>query len=119
MGRRDDEQRARRAVLEGQSAWRAERAAKDARCSRLGVEVAIALRERDAWVAQCERRAAAALVGLTDGEGLSVAEALRWCGGLLRGPEAARLRRLARLAEVEDCGVGGEAGSALTSSGDD
>lgn len=96
MGRRDDEQRARRAALKGQSSWRAERAAKDARCSRLGVEVAVALRERDAAVATAEARAAVALAGLTEAEGLSLTEALRWCGGLLSGAEAARLRRAAR-----------------------
>ncbi|QKE85107.1 hypothetical protein [Arthrobacter sp. NEB 688] len=108
-------------MLEGQSAWRAERAAKDARCSRLGVEVAVALRERDTWVAQCEQRAAAALAALTDGEGLSVAEALRWCGGLLSGPEVARLRRLSRLAAVEVVGEAdsGQASSSPTSSGSD
>ncbi|GIL37572.1 hypothetical protein PDTK01_36470 [Phycicoccus sp. DTK01] len=112
MGRRDDEQRARRAALEGQSSWRAERAAKDARCSRLGVEVAVALRERDVAVAAAEARAAAALAGLTESEGLSLTEALRWCGGLLGGAEAVRLRRAARLALVVE--VDGDPTSAET-----
>lgn len=105
MSRRDDWQRARRAALDGQSSWRAERAAKDERCSRLGVEVAMALRERDAWVAECEQRAGRALVALTGEEGLSSAEALRWCAGSVTGPEAARLRRLVH---PSTAGIGGE-----------
>ncbi|NHA68762.1 hypothetical protein [Phycicoccus flavus] len=102
MSRRDDWQRARRAALDGQSTWRAERAAKDERCSRLGVEVAMALRERDAWVAECEQRAGRALVALTGEEGLSSAETLRWCAGSVTGPEAARLRRLAQATDPAD-----------------
>ncbi|MGG5258678.1 hypothetical protein [Phycicoccus avicenniae] len=80
------------------------------------MEVAVALRERDGWVAACEERAAVAFSALTDGEGLSVAEALRWCGGLLSGQEAARLRRLMRGSTV-DGGGGGAAGASPPSSG--
>ena len=62
MSRREDWSRARRTTLAGQSQWRAERKAKDDRCSALGVDVVLALRERDGWVAECEQRAGEALV---------------------------------------------------------
>ena len=102
MSRREDWSRARRTTLDGQSPWRAERKEKDDRCSALGVEVAVALRERDAWVAECEQRAGQALVKLVDAEGLTTTEAVRWCGGQVSVPEAARLRRLVRSAGVDD-----------------
>ena len=78
MSRRQDWNRARRTALDGQSTWRAERKAKDDRCSALGVQVALALQERAAWVAQCEQRAGQALTELVEAEGLSVGEAVRW-----------------------------------------
>ena len=96
VSRRQDWNRARRTALDGQSTWRAERKAKDDRCSALGVQVALALRERDAWVAQCEHRAGQALAELVEIEGLTAGEAVRWCAGMVTVAEAARLRRLAR-----------------------
>ncbi len=102
MSRREDWSRARRTTLAGQSQWRAERKAKDDRCSALGVEVVVALQERDAWVAECEQRAGEALVKLVDSEGLTTTEAVRWCGGQVSLPEAARLRRLVRSAGVDE-----------------
>ena len=51
MGRREDSIAARRAALESQGRWRAQRKEKDDRCSDLGVAVVLALRERDSWVA--------------------------------------------------------------------
>jgi hypothetical protein len=101
MSRREDWSRARRTTLQGQSKWRAERKAKDDRCSALGVQVVMALRERDAWVAECEQRAGEALVQLVDGEGLTTGEAVRWCAAEVSVPEAARLRRLVRSAGAE------------------
>ena len=102
MSRREDWRRARRTTLEGQSKWRAERKAKDDRCSALGVQVVLALRERDAAVAECEQRAGHALVKLVHSEGLTTTEAVRWCAGQISVPEAARLRRLVRSAGVDD-----------------
>ncbi len=102
MSRREDWSRARRTTLAGQSQWRAERKAKDDRCSALGVEIVVALRERDAWVAECEQRAGEALLKLVDSEGLTTTEAVRWCGGQVSLPEAARLRRLVRSAGVDE-----------------
>ncbi len=101
MSRREDWSRARRSTLERQSTWRAERKAKDDRCSALGVQVVIALQERDAWVAECEQRAGEALVQLVEAEGLTTTEAVRWCAGQLSVPEAARLRRLTRSAGAD------------------
>ena len=95
MGRRQDWQRARREALDGQSRWRAERAAKDDRCADLGVAVVVALRERDAAVTECEARAGEALRALVEDEGLSASEAVRWCAGAVTVAEAGRLRRLA------------------------
>ena len=102
MGRREDWSRARRTTLEGQSKWRAERKAKDDRCSALGVQVVVALGERDGWVAECEQRAGKALLKLVDGEGLTTTEAVRWCAGQVSVAEAARLRRLVRSTGVDD-----------------
>ena len=112
MSRRQDWNRARRTALDGQSTWRAERKAKDDRCSALGVQVALALQERDAWVAQYEQRAGHALTELVETEGLSAGEAVRWCAGTVTVADAARLRRLAKGAGNEqpdadaDAGVG-------------
>ena len=102
MSRREDWSRARRTTLEGQSKWRAERKAKDDRCSALGVQIVMALRERDAWVAECEQRAGEALVQLVESEGLTTTEAVRWCVGEVSVPEAARLRRLVKSAGADD-----------------
>lgn len=98
MSRREDWSRARRTTLAGQSTLRAERKAKDDRCSALGVQVVIALQERDALVAQCEQRAGEALAQLVDAEGLTTTDAVRWCAGQVSVAEAARLRRLAKSA---------------------
>ena len=97
MGERQQSvrQRARRSALDSQSAMRARRAERERRCSALAVAVATALAERDAVVAGLERRAGEAIVQLTDVEGLSLREAVRWCGDALSFRDAARLRRLA------------------------
>lgn len=95
MGRREDAVAARRGALESQGKWRAQRKAKDDRCSELGIAVVMALRERDSWVQDCERRAGEALVQLVEEEGLSVREAVGWCVGAVTASEVARLRRLA------------------------
>ena len=46
----------------------------------LAVAVLTALGERDALVRDAERRAGQALRTMTDDEGLSVREAVEWCG---------------------------------------
>jgi hypothetical protein len=84
-------QRARRVALDAQARMRARRVEQERRRDALGVAVVSALAERDAVVSACEARAGAALVTLTDEEGLSLAQAVEWCGGadLLTVREAA------------------------------
>ena len=69
----------------------------------LAVAVLTALGERDALVRDAERRAGQALRRMTDEEGLSVREAIDWCGSSgLTVREVTRLRRLAHdLPEVD------------------
>lgn len=88
-------QRARRAALDAQARMRARRVEQERRRDALGVVVVSALAERDAVVSACEARAGEALVKMTEQEGLSLADAVEWCGGadLLTVREAARLRQ--------------------------
>jgi hypothetical protein len=60
----------------------------------LAVAVLTALGERDALVRDAERRPGQALWTMTDNEGLSVREALDWCGSGVTVREATRLLRL-------------------------
>ena len=89
-------QQARRAALDVQSRMRQQRAEQERRRGGLAVTVETALAERDALVLACEVRAATALRSLTEDEGLSLREAVQWCGGVeqLTVREAARLRRV-------------------------
>jgi len=59
-----------------------ERAEAEKRRSELGVEVVVALGERDAARGRHERSAGAALVALTRDEGLTITEACEWAGDL-------------------------------------
>lgn len=94
-------QAARRAALEAQSTRRRERVERDRRLEAMAVRVLVAVGERDAAVADADRRAGAALRRMTDQEGLSVREAVQWCGARISTREAARLRRLAETTHVE------------------
>jgi len=89
-------QQARRAALDVQSRMRQQRAEQERRRGSLAVTVVTALAERDALVLACEARAAVALRSMTEDEGLSLREAVQWCGGAeqLTVREAARLRRV-------------------------
>jgi hypothetical protein len=60
----------------------------------LAVAVLTALAERDALVRDTERRAEQALRTMTDDEGLSLRQAVNWCGSGLTVREIARLLRL-------------------------
>ena len=88
-------QQARRAALDAQTRMRQARAEQERRRSALAVTVVTALAERDALVQACEARAGEALRILTGQEGLSLREAVAWCGGAeqLTVREATRLRR--------------------------
>lgn len=92
-------QRARRSVLDAQTKLRQRRTEQDQRRTLLAVTVVTALAERDALVRACEARAGAALRTLTGTEGLSLREALEWCGGdkQLSVREASRLRTVTAL----------------------
>ena len=101
-------QQARRVALDAQTKMRQARAERERRRSTLAVTVVTALAERDALVTACEARAGEALRTLTRTEGLTLREAVEWCGGedQLSVREATRLRR------VEGTGAGRPAGSA-------
>jgi hypothetical protein len=94
MGQQSIRQEARRAALDAQSKRRRERAAREKRLEDLAVRVLVALRERDAAVADADRRAGKALREMTEDEGLSAREAVEWCGDEITMREATRLRRL-------------------------
>lgn len=84
---------ARRRALEAQAKRRQERAEVEQRCSALGIDVVVALSERDAAVERHERAAGVALTELVESEGLTLAEACAWAGEVTVA-EGKRLRRL-------------------------
>jgi hypothetical protein len=94
MGQQSIRQEARRAAQDAQSKRRRERAEREKRLEDLVVRVLVAVGERDAAVADAERRAGEALREMADDEGLSVREAVEWCGEAITTREAKRLRRL-------------------------
>ena len=94
MGQQSIRQEARRAALDAQSKRRRERAECEKRLEDLAVQVLVAMRERDAAVADADRRAGKALREMTEDEGLSAREAVEWCGDEITMREATRLRRL-------------------------
>src|SRR5680860_776469 len=94
MGKQTIKQQARRAALDVQARLRAERAAREKRLGDLVVQVLTAVGERAAAVASAERRAGAALAEMTEVEGLTMREAVDWCGEQINVREATRLRRL-------------------------
>ena len=86
-------QTARMSALETQAKRRRERAEAERRWSALGVDVAVALTERDAAVDRLERAAGAALVKLTGDECLTLPSACERADNLPTA-EAKRLLRL-------------------------
>lgn len=82
---------ARRAALEAQAKMREQRVEREKRLSARGVDVMVALGERDEAVRRCEQRAGEALRKMTTVDGLSLDEAIVWCGQRLSRREAARL----------------------------
>ena len=64
----------------------------------------VTIGERDAAVAETEKRAGQALRELTEREGLSLGEAVQWCGETVTVREATRLRRLASKSPADDGG---------------
>ena len=80
MSQQSARQAARRSALDAQAVLRKERADRERRLEALAVAVLTALGERDALVRDAERRAGQALRTMTDDEGLSLREAVDWCG---------------------------------------
>ena len=80
MSQQSVRQAARRWALDAQAVLRKKRADRERRLEGLAVAVLTALAERDAVVGDAERRAGQALVTMTDEEGLSLREAVEWCG---------------------------------------
>ena len=96
MSQQSVRQAARRSALDAQAVLRKERADRERRLEALAVAVLTALGERDALVRDAEQRAGQALRTMTDNEGLSVREALDWCGSDVTVREITRLLRLDR-----------------------
>ena len=94
MSQQSVRQAARRSALDARAVLRKQRADRERRLEGLAVAVLTALGERDALIRDAERRAGQALRTMTDGEGLSVREAVDWCGGGLTVREITRLLRL-------------------------
>jgi hypothetical protein len=93
MSQQSVRQAARRAALDAQAVLREERADRERRLEGLAVAVLTALGERDALVRDAERRAGQALRTMTEEEGLSLREAVDWCGSGVSVREVTRLLR--------------------------
>jgi hypothetical protein len=93
MSQQSVRQAARRAALDAQAVLRKERADRERRLEGLAVAVLTALGERDALVRDAERRAGQALRTMTEEEGLSLREAVDWCGSGVSVREVTRLLR--------------------------
>jgi hypothetical protein len=94
MGQQSVRQAARRSALDAQAVLRKERVDRVRRLEGLAVAVLTALGERDALVRDAERRAGQMLRTMTDDEGLSLREAVDWCGGSVTVREITRLLQL-------------------------
>ena len=94
MSQQSVRQAARRSALDTQAVLRKERADREHRLEALAVVVLAALAERDAHVRDTENRAGQALWTMTEDEGLSVREAVNWCGSRITVREISRLVRL-------------------------
>jgi hypothetical protein len=80
--------------VNAQAVLRKQRSDRERRLEAFAVEVFTALGERDGAVRDAELRAGGALPMIIDYEGLSVREAVEWCGSGLTMREVTRLRCL-------------------------
>ena len=94
MSQQTIKQRARRQAHDAAARQRRERVEREGRIQDLVVQVLTAVGEREAAVAETERRAGAALRQMTEVEGLTLREAVDWCGEEISVREATRLRQL-------------------------
>ena len=115
MSQQSVRQAARRSALDAQAARRRERADRERRLEALAVAVLTALGERDRAVKDAEMRAGEALRAMSVDEGLSVREAVEWCGTGITVREVSRLRRLRAVERAlrPREGLGRVAGSSL------
>jgi hypothetical protein len=117
MSQQTIRQQARRTAREMADRRRREREERERRVIDLAERVMVAIGERDVAVAETEKRAGDALRELTEREGLSLGEAVEWCGGTVSAREATRLRRLASTPEADDSNEPGGDGAALANAG--
>lgn len=120
MSQQTIKQQARRTAREMAEKRRKEREERERRVIDLAEQVMVAIGQRDAAVAETEKRAGEALRELTEREGLSLSEAVEWCGETVTVREATRLRRLANADGEPSGGVrddSGDDGAALASAG--
>lgn len=90
MDQRTQKQVARRRAREVRSEWEQRRQDREKRIEDDAVVVMVALDT----IAQNERQAGAALSRMVENEGLTLREAVGWCGSTLTVRAAARLRGL-------------------------
>ena len=95
MTRQNLRQIARRDARTIAATRRAELLERSRRVEGLAVEVMSAIRERDLLVSTAERKAGQALREMTATEGLTLREAVEWCGDSVNLREATRLWKLA------------------------
>ncbi|WP_300402173.1 hypothetical protein [uncultured Nocardioides sp.] len=117
MSQQTIKQQARRTAREMAEKRRREREERERRVIDLAERVMVAVGERDAAVAETEKRAGEALRELTEREGLSLSEAVEWCGETVSVREATRLRRLASEPEADESSEQGSEGAALAAAG--
>lgn len=113
MSQQTIKQQARRTAREVAERRRLARVEKERRMTDLAEQVMVAVGERDQAVAKAEARAGQALREWTEVEGLTLAEMVEWCDGLLTPREATRLRRLADDERDDD-----QAGDPASATGD-
>jgi hypothetical protein len=95
MSQQTMRQKARRDARTVTSKRRAALLERAKRLEDLAVQVMTEIGERDAAVAAAEQRAGKALGEMTTVEGVTLREAVEWCGDQIGVREATRLRRLA------------------------
>ena len=119
MSQQTIKQQARRTAREMAEKRRKEREERERRVIDLAEQVMVAIGQRDAAVAETEKRAGEALRELTEVEGLSLGEAVEWCGETVTVREATRLRRLAAEPETgeRDGKQGGDGAAELATAG--
>lgn len=112
MSQQTMRQKARRDARTVTSKRRAALLERAKRLEDLAVQVMTAVGERNAAVAAAEQRAGAALREMTTVEGVTLREAVEWCGDQIGVREATRLRRLAE--NDQDAEKGGATALAST-----